>query len=167
MPIVNGTDLADIGKLYIFNSGSPEQIGEVYVRESSGDSLIYKAEEVVSRSVTTTQQPTPGYGASNNDYTIPSGYSTITISNFTAGTSYGWCSTEIFVLRSGSVIATLRDVLREWNGTSNNYIDRSNPVNAFTSLQDGDVIRLRVSASYNPAISGQATSTASATYTFT
>lgn len=47
MPIVNGTDLADIGKLYIFNSGSPEQISEVYVRESGGDSLIYKAEEVI------------------------------------------------------------------------------------------------------------------------
>lgn len=160
------TSATQLKKRYGMIGSTATQIKKRYAMIGSTATLVYSAEEVVSRSVTVTQQATPNYGAANDDYTVPSGYTSVTLSNFSPGQSYGWTVTEIFVMRGGSTIATLRNVKRAYSGS--NYVDtnQATPVDSYTSLQDGDVIRLRISASYDPNVSAAHDSTASVTYTF-
>lgn len=47
MPITNGTDLADIGKLYLYNGTDNAQIAKTYYNNGTDNSLIYTAEESV------------------------------------------------------------------------------------------------------------------------
>lgn len=44
MPIANSTDLANIGKLYLFDGAAFNQIGKVYSNDGTSNYLIYTAE---------------------------------------------------------------------------------------------------------------------------
>lgn len=48
MPIHNGTDLGEIGKLYHFNGAENAQIGKVYVNDGTANHLLYTASVIMT-----------------------------------------------------------------------------------------------------------------------
>lgn len=141
-----------------------DRIKSVYL----GGERLWSAEEIISKSVSVTQAAQPSYNTNNADQTVPNGYSTVTLSNFVAGTSYGETITKIIVYRPGvGTVATLVQVLCAYSGYDFTYADQVTPTLTYSGLQDGDILGLHISANYNPNVSGAHTSTASVTYTFT
>ena len=84
MPITNGTDLGEIGKLYLFGGAEHEQIGKVYFNDGTENHLLYTA-SVIMTNLTGTE---PGSCWHAADYAGgPVSHDLLTI-NATAGHRY-------------------------------------------------------------------------------
>ena len=165
MPIYDndGTSSREIGKLYDNNGSTNSQIKEVYDHNGTTSSLIYKDLEPIQKTLSVTGIQ-DGAWHDSTWYYIPSGYVTVRVDSFTAGTSYGTCVTKVRIIRNGVEVAFLRHTSRSYTGTGFTYQEVITPQNTYPVVA-GDHISIVINANYDPNVSGQHSSTSSVTFT--
>lgn len=140
---------------------------------------IYDWDGAVDHPIWNHEEPGPGPGPSEQTETLEvSGlqdnvwhskaiqagdYSTVTVLNFVPAQSYGSASTYLAVYRNGWPECVMRDMTRTYTGTGFSDTMNRYPQDVYQGLQPGDTIELWIKTSYDPNVSGQGTSTATAT----
>lgn len=90
-------------------------------------------------------------------------YTEVSVLSFSPAQSYGSATTRLEIFRGGYLVSTLRNLTRRYTGSYFQDTNNSPPQDRFVGLQRGDEIRLSFYATYDPNVSGQGTSRASAT----
>ncbi len=99
------------------------------------------------------------------EYTVR-GFTSAHLDSYTPAQSYGRASTCLEIYRGGNLIHTFVDLTRTYTGSGFGDTWWDPYSDACAGLQDGDVVRLGMQASFDPNVSGQNTSTARAVITF-
>ena len=153
--------------VYDFDGSSSREIAAVYDFDGSSSHLIWDSGSMPpGPSPSEDTKTIEVSGLQNNTWHKKSiqvgNYRTVTVLNFVPAQSYGSASTYLAVYRNGWPECVMRDMTRTYTGAGFSDTMNQSPQDVYQGLQPGDTIELSIKASYDPNVSGQGTSTATA-----
>ena len=159
----------EIGKLYDYDGTTSYQIGKIYDWDGTSSSLIYSSNSDPI-TLTCSVQQSGSYdnlNYANKDYSVTEDWSKMIVTSSSRGVSYGQFKTYLQKIR-GSTTTQLAYKGGAYTGYSDSVARATicNNGTEFTDIKAGDIIRLRVGASYDSNVSGSGTTTSTITFYF-